>query len=83
MALKMPEVGLRAYRNKPIAASFDFLLWSWNWMCAAMVKSGTMIARRMLRDFKAIPHFGQFTTRRKSWDCAQEKMEISLAIVKV
>lgn len=37
-ALKVPEFRLRAYRNKLIATKLDFLLWRWNWVCAAMVQ---------------------------------------------
>ncbi|OAE27653.1 hypothetical protein AXG93_3286s1000 [Marchantia polymorpha subsp. ruderalis] len=36
-ALKVTEVGLQAYRNELILAKLEFLLWGWNWVCAAMV----------------------------------------------
>lgn len=36
--LKVPEVGLRTYCSELIVAKLDFLLWEWNWVCAAMVQ---------------------------------------------
>lgn len=37
-AMRVPEARLRAYRGELILAKMDFLLWGWNWVCAAMVK---------------------------------------------
>lgn len=37
-AVKVFEVGLWAYRNELIVAKLYFLLWSWNWICTAMVQ---------------------------------------------
>lgn len=37
-ALKVSELRLIAYRNELIAAKLEFLLWGWNWVCAAMVQ---------------------------------------------
>lgn len=37
-ALRVPEAELRAYRGELILAKLDFLLWGWNWVCAAMIR---------------------------------------------
>lgn len=34
----MLEFGLRAYRDELIATKLNFLLWSWNWISATIVK---------------------------------------------
>ncbi|OAE19090.1 hypothetical protein AXG93_2062s1010 [Marchantia polymorpha subsp. ruderalis] len=34
----MPKFGLRTYINQLLVVKLNFLLWGWNWVCAAMVK---------------------------------------------
>lgn len=41
IALKVHEMKLRAYRNELILAKLNFMLWEWNWICAAMVQKCT------------------------------------------
>ncbi|OAE28067.1 hypothetical protein AXG93_3410s1100 [Marchantia polymorpha subsp. ruderalis] len=37
-ALRVPEVGLRAYRRDLILVKMDFLLWGWNWTSDAIIQ---------------------------------------------
>lgn len=37
-ALKVLEVRLRDFHNELILAKLNFLLWSWSWVCAAMIQ---------------------------------------------
>ncbi|OAE23394.1 hypothetical protein AXG93_1660s1530 [Marchantia polymorpha subsp. ruderalis] len=48
--LKVPEFGLRAYREKLIAAKLNFLLWGWNWVSAVIVKKWRLHLRQSERE---------------------------------
>lgn len=37
-ALRVPEVGLRAYRRDLILVKMEFLLWGWNWTSDAIIQ---------------------------------------------
>lgn len=37
-SLRVPEVGLRAYRRDLILVKMDFLLWGWNWTSDAIIQ---------------------------------------------
>ncbi|OAE21223.1 hypothetical protein AXG93_3833s1010 [Marchantia polymorpha subsp. ruderalis] len=53
--LKLPPIGLRAFRHQLTAVKLDFLLWGWNWVCQDMVREWLKGKDQPTRGFRPHP----------------------------